>query len=305
MISIVIPVYNNSGTLVELAQRVRTCMQSNPYEILFVNDGSKDHSLVVLTKIAEEDSNVKVLSLSKNFGQHPAISAGFTHASGDVIVLMDADLQDAPEDIEKLTAPVLSGACEVAYSIRVAQDKSSGSRLTSKLYHYTFAKIVGEDIPPDIGTFRAFSRKVLHAINSYREYNALYGPLMLYMGYSRVFVEVGSHSRLVGTSSYTFLKRLRLASHSLLSYTSVPHTVSIVFGLAMLGLSFLMVLVVLAQYFIFGRQLPPGMTIVILLLMVMLGSIMTSLGILGTYVFRVYQETLGRPRFLIEEKINL
>ncbi len=303
-VSVVVPVYNNAATVAELAQRIFSALPTLSVEIVFVNDGSRDGSLAVLRQLAASNPLVRVLSLSRNFGQHPAISAGFGHANGQAVVLMDADLQDAPEDLPQLVTPVLQGETHIVYTTRKALEAGSGSRLTSRLFHFVFSRVVGAQVPPNIGTYRAFSRKVLIAINSFPEVNAVYGPLMLYMGFDKRFIEVTSHGRAVGKSSYTFTKRMQLAASSLISYTSVPHTFLTVSGLVVLTATLLYSLATLVQYLFFGVQLAPGLTLIVILLMFMLGSLMTSLGIIGSYVFRAYQEVLRRPRYLIEETLN-
>lgn len=305
LISVVVPVYNNQGSLRELCTRISAAVQPHRYEIVCVNDGSRDDSLGVLRELAAEDPCVRVISLSRNFGQHPAISAGFAHARGSHVVLMDADLQDAPEDIPRLLASLQQAQAEVAYTVRVGHERGGGSRLTSRLYHYVFSRIVKTDLPQNIGTLRLFTRRVLDAVNAYPEHAAVYGPLMLFIGFKRTFVEVDHHARPHGKSGYSFYRRLALAANSLISYTSVPHTASMFVGIGITLCSLLYALVLLIQYALLGRALPPGLTLVVLLLALMLGSLMTTLGIIGSYVFRVYQEVLRRPRYHVEETINV
>ena len=305
LISIVVPVYNNESSLRELVTRIAAALATQAYEVLFVNDGSRDRSLNILRELAAENPCVRVISLSRNFGQHPAIGAGFARARGSHVVLMDADLQDAPEDIPLLLARLQQAQAEVAYTVRAGREKGGGSRLTSRLYHYVFSRIVKADLPQNIGTLRLFTRRVLEAVNAYPEYAAVYGPLMLFIGYKRTFVEVKHYARAHGKSSYSFMRRLSLAANSLVSYTSVPHTASMVVGISISLAALMYAVVLLIQYVVLGRALPPGLTLVVLLLTLMLGSLMTTLGILGSYVFRVYQEVLRRPRYHIEESINI
>lgn len=305
MISIVVPVYNNQDSLRALAARIDTVLSSHGYELLLVNDGSRDRSMDIMRELAANNPRIRVMSLSRNFGQHPAISAGFERASGDYIVLMDADLQDAPEHIPVLLAKLQESGAEIVYTTRAGDRLGGGSRLTSKLFHYVFSRIVTSDLPQNVGTLRLFTRRVLQAVNSYPEYAAVYGPLMLFMGFKRTFVAVEHHVRPHGKSGYNFFKRLSLAANSLISYTSVPHTISVVAGIGITLGALAYATVLLVQYAVFGRELPPGLTLVVLMLSLTLGSLMTTLGIIGSYVFRVYQEVLRRPRFHIEETINL
>jgi dolichol-phosphate mannosyltransferase len=306
-ISVVIPVYNNDASLRELTTRLITSLISctESYEILYVNDGSKDNSLAILREIAAEIHEIKVINLSRNFGQHPAICAGFEHASGSIIILMDADLQDNPEDIVKLVTKFQSQDSDIIYTIKQPKDGRLSSSLTSMLYHYIFASIVNTRVPLNIGTFRAFNRKFLKALLEFREVNILYGPLMFFMGFKSDFIELSFNERPHGKSAYTFKKRLQLAVNSLISYTDVPHKLSMMLGSILLLGSLLYGMVVILQYLLFGASLPGGTTLVLIVLCLTLGSVMMSLGVIGSYIFRVYQEVLRRPRYLVQEKINL
>jgi glycosyltransferase involved in cell wall biosynthesis len=303
VISIVIPVYNNASTVEELARRIDAALQPSPYEAILVDDGSADDSLARLKRIAAANRSAKVISLARNFGQHPAISAGFEHAKGDVVVLMDADLQDRPEDIPLVVAK-LRDDVDIVYTRKAPGEEDISVRISSALYHYVFSRITHSPRFAEIGTFRAFSRKFLSALLLYRERNVLYGPLMVYMGFKSAIIDVPRERRPAGRSSYTFGKRLVLAINSLVSYTDIPHRLSIYIGLALFAGSALYGAAVLVQYFMYGRSLPAGFTLVLLMLTLMLGSLMISLGIIGSYVFRVYQEVLQRPRYLIAEKVN-
>lgn len=304
MISVVIPVYNNASSVEELSRRIDAALRPGAYESIFVDDGSSDDSFDRLKRLAGANPSAKVISLARNFGQHPAISAGFEHARGDVVVLMDADLQDRPEDIPLLIGK-LRGDIDIVYTRKARAEEDLGVRLSSALYHYVFSRITRSPRLAEIGTFRAFSRRFLSAVLLYRERNVLYGPLMVYMGFKSAIVEVVRERRPAGSSGYTFGKRLALAVNSLISYTDIPHRLSIYIGLALFAGSALYGAAVLVQYLIFGRSLPEGFTLVLLMLTLMLGSLMISLGIIGSYVFRVYQEVLQRPRYLVAEKINL
>jgi glycosyltransferase involved in cell wall biosynthesis len=305
-ISVVIPVYNNAQSLNELANRLTATleMMQKRFEIVFINDGSHDQSLDILREIANEQQYVKVISLSKNFGQHPAICAGFEHVTGETVVLMDADLQDRPEDIPSLLEKLIASSSDIAYTVKRSVDKEFTNRLTSNLYHYVFSKIVKANVPLNIGTFRAFNRKFLEAVLQFKEVNVLYGPLMFYMGFKSCFLELPYSERMYGKSSYTFSKRLQLAVNSLISYTDIPHKASVLFGGLFLFGSVVYGLIVTLQYIFFGSSLPQGSTLILLVLCLTLGSVMMTMGIIGSYVFRVYQEVLNRPRYLVQEKIN-
>ncbi len=305
-ISIVIPVYNNAQALQELSQLLASTLSKkfSNYEVVFVNDGSRDGSLALLKEIAANNSNFKVIELSRNFGQHPAICAGFEHATGDYVVLMDADLQDNPEDIPALYEALIKDQVDVIYTVKKDEEKLFASRITSNLYHYVFSKIISTNVPLNIGTFRLFNRNFLEEVKRYKEVNILYGPLMFFIGFKSSYITLKYQDRKHGQSAYNFTKRLKLAVNSLISYTDIPHKLSTYFGSLILFGSLAYGLIVLGQYLFFGASMPSGLTLIVFILSIMLGAIMLSLGIIGGYLFRVYQEVLSRPRYHVREKIN-
>jgi len=304
-VSVVVPVYRNAASLPELSRRIAAALEPDfpRFELILIDDGSPDDSWSVIQRLAAAEPRVKGVRLSRNFGQHPAIAAGFDRATGDVIVLMDADLEDRPESLPGLIARLVPGI-DVVYTIKAGPN--DGSRLTSALYHSIFSRIVGgTEVPRNIGTLRVFNRKVLEAIKAHTEYDVLFGPLMFFIGFASTFVEVERDVRHHGRSSYTFSKRLRLAVRSLISYTDLPNRVFLTFGLLIVGAAVLYGLAVTLQTLVFGAQLPPGLTLIVLLNVLFIGIMMISLGIIGSYIFRVYQEVLRRPRYLVTQEINL
>ncbi|HVZ22477.1 MAG TPA: glycosyltransferase family 2 protein [Vicinamibacterales bacterium] len=303
MISVLIPVYNNERTLEELCARLAASLHAEEYEVLLVNDGSRDRSWSLLSKLAALNPRVKVIGLSRNFGQHPAIAAALDRASGDVLVLMDADLEDQPENVLQLVSALESNGCDIVYTVKEGADDSPRD-LTSTFYHHVFSRITGVSVPHRLGTFRAFTRKVLLALREFPERHVLYGPLMFYVGFRYVIVTVSRGTR-VGRSSYSFGKRLRLALNSLVTYTDLPPKAFAAVGLGMVALTSVYAMVVLAQYFVVGQRLPRGLTIIVLLLSGMTGMLMVAIGTLGVYIFRIFQEVLARPRYLVDETLNL
>lgn len=305
-ISIVLPVYKTAIYLKELHKRLRDTLDNLKldFELLMIDDGSPDNSWSIIEQLAAEDSRVKGIRLSRNFGQHPAIAAGFELAKGDAVVLMDTDLQDRPEELplllEKLTDDI-----EVVYTVKKGEQPAWFTRMTSQLHHYVFSRLTQSRIPNNAGTYRVCTRRFLDAMLKFREFNVLYGPLMYSMGFKHVLVEVQHDKRQGSKSSYTFAKRLKLGLNSLVSYTDIPHQLFMYFGSSILFLSFVYILIVLLEYWIWDIKLPAGMTMIVLLLAGMLGILTLSLGIIGIYIFRIYQEVLARPRYLIAQQLNL
>ena len=215
-LSILVPVYNNETTIDQLVERLRTALDGFDYEAVVVDDGSRDRSLALLKAQAAADSRLKVISFSRNFGQHPAIAA-LDHAEGDVLVLMDADLEDQPENIPMLVTTLQERGCDIVYTTK-PEGPTTARSLTSDAYYQVFSRTIGVTVPRQLGTFRAFTRKVRDALRAFPERDVLYGPLMFYVGFQYVIVPVARGAP--RTKPSTFLKRLRLAVNSLVTYST-------------------------------------------------------------------------------------
>ncbi len=304
-VSVVIPVYRNEGVLDELVSRLVATLgeMGRRFEIVLVDDGSPDRSWERIRALAEEHAEVVGLRLSRNFGQHPAIAAGLERAQGDVTVLMDADLQDEPEQLPLLLSKLEEGM-DVVYTVNVDEKGTESSRFTSALFHYSFSRLAGVDVPRSIGTYRAFNRKFRTAVLSYPERRPLYGPLMLYMGFTAAFVPVRRRPTTAERSGYTFLQRLGLAADTLISYTNVPHRVLLLSGSALAAASALYLVILIVDYLVRGSALASGLTLLLGITLLFMGAVLLSLGIVGSYVFRVFQEVLGRPRYLLAEAVG-
>jgi dolichol-phosphate mannosyltransferase len=303
-VSVVIPVYRNESSLDELVHRLVATLSSmqRPFEILLIDDGSPDGSWDVIESLATSHLQVVGLRLSRNFGQHPAIAAGLERAQGDVTVLMDADLQDEPEQLPLLLAKLDEGS-DIVYTVNVPGDAHAGSRLTSALFHYSFSKVANVSVPPTIGTYRVFTRQFREGVLSYPERRPLYGPLMLYMGYTAAFVPVERRAG-TGQTGYSFAKRFALAADTLVSYTNVPHRILLAMGSALAAASAIYLVLLVIDYFTRDAGLASGVTLLLGVTLLFMGAVLTSLGIVGSYVFRVFQEVLQRPRYLVAEAVD-
>jgi len=305
-LSIILPIYKTGGCLEELYTRLCDTLEKAglEFELLMIDDGSPDAAGQKLEALAGKDPRIKALFLTRNFGQHPAISAGLEHASGSLIVLMDADLQDRPEDIPLLLEH-LRHDVDIVYTVKSDAREGLLTRLTSRLYHHIFSSITRTRVPRNIGTFRLFRRFVLESLLDFPERQILYGPLLFFMGYRYVTVPVSHPPRLSGKSGYTFFDRLSLALSSILSYTDLPHRILMTGGLLIAGVTFLYILALLMRYCIADQPAPPGLTLLALLITLTLGTTMFALGIIGTYIYRIYQEVLARPRYLLLKTMNV
>jgi len=307
-LAVLIPVYNNGSTIAELVARVISAAQecSGGLDIWCVDDGSADDSWEQLCAMALTESRLKLLRLSRNFGQHAAIAAALEHARADVYVLMDADLQDVPEEIPILVTTLTSEQVDVVYT-RKTGTVSDGlvQGLTSNLFHRVVARESAGVAIPAIGTFRVFSDEIACALRGFGESSVVYGPLMQSIGFRWVVVPVVRSLRPEGRSSYTFSKRLDLAIQSLVSYSRIPQRVFFGIGIATMSFCLLYGLAVLIQYWLFGAQMPPGITLMLVLGISMMGMIMAAVGVVAAYLFAIHREVLARPRYLVWKRVNL
>ena len=304
-VSVIVPVYSNEVFLDELVRRLVETLSNTgrKFEIILIDDGSPDRSWQKIHDLGNQHPEVVGLRLSRNFGQHPAIAAGLERSRGDVTVLMDADLQDEPEQLPLLLSKLDEGS-DIVYTVNVDEEGSGRSRLTSALFHYSFSRVTRIDVPKSIGTYRVFNRKFRDALVSYPERRPLYGPLMLYMGFTVAFIPVSRRPRAVGRSSYTFSKRIALATETLVSYTNVPHRILLIFGSTIAGASAIYLVALVIDYIVRGPALATGVTLLLGITVLLMGTVLASIGIVGSYVFRVFQEVLGRPRYLVTESVD-
>lgn len=306
-VSVLVPVYNNSEHLEELYVRTTTTLtRANiDFELILVNDGSRDGSWDIIRRLAGSDQRVKALCLSRNFGQHAAISAALEHASGDNIVLMDADLQDRPELIPELLEQLSGNENDIVYTLKYGGEESPFKRMTSRAFHSFVGTTTNSRTTANIGTFRAFNRGVANALLGYRERAVVYGPLMHTMGYRTSFVPVPRDPRFGSRSSYTFAKRLALAFQSIVSYSTLPQKAFLWMGGIVCAASMLYLGAVIVQYSIGTEGLAQGLTLLVVLVLLLMGMMMIGMGVLAAYMFLIFRETLDRPRYHVQESVNV
>lgn len=306
-VSVVIPTYRNAAVLPELMRRLDESLSSleTSYEIILVDDGNTDETWNVIQTLVGQHPNLRAIRLSRNFGQHPAIGAGFRAACGRRIALMDADLEDRPEALPPLLAKLddINGV-DIVFTVIANPNQLRRRRVSSTLFQQAFSLLSPIQWPSNVGTLRVFTRQVLDAMLEYEEYNVLYGPLMFFIGFRYTFVEVARGSS-KGRSSYTFLRRLNLATSTFVSYTNLPANMFLVGGAVALGFVLLYVAALLIQYALFEPVTAvPGLTLLALLISASISINLIALGVLGHYVFRVYQEVLSRPRYHVMARLE-
>lgn len=302
--SVVIPIFNEEEIIQELWQRLsKVFKQLDGYsEVIFINDGSFDTSLEILTKLSLENPEVKVISLSRNFGHQCSLSAGINHAQGEAVILMDGDLQDAPEAIITFIDKWKQGYA-VVYAIRQKRKEKLLKRLAFKLFYRILNVLSGINFPLNAGIFSLMDRKVVIALRSMPERNKYITGLRAYAGFKQVGVFVERGPRYRGEPRVTVIKLFKLAFDGIFSFSTIPLKLATFLGLASSICSFVVGLVGLYFKFILGRELLDwayGLTTTFFL-----GGIqLLTLGILGEYIGRIYDEVKQRPYYIIDEKIG-
>jgi polyisoprenyl-phosphate glycosyltransferase len=307
-LSFVIPVYNNAKSIGELFDRLQNALTeiTEKYEIIFIDDGSVDNSWGIIQSICSKDERVVGIRFSRNFGQHPAINAGMRRATGEITVLMDADLQDRPEELANLLSPFEfenSDDLEVVYT-QFQMESGGKSRLTSRIFGRVFTKLSGNKHPSNVGTYRAFTSKVRRALLEYPEAGAVYGPLMVQMGFNQTFVQVSRSEAIGRRTSYTFGKRVALALSALIAYSAFLHWIVTLTGIALTTISAFYLSLMTIQYVVGDRTLMNGQVLLIGITVLLSGVSLMCIGILTAYITRIYQEVLARPRFHISHELG-
>ena len=305
--SLIIPIYNEEETIPELYRRVSAVMDSldDSVELILINDGSRDRSLKLMRELQERDARVCYISFARNFGHQAAVTAGLNFARGQVIVVLDADLQDPPELIPKMIESWQAGY-HVVYAQRTKRKKESWfKRLTAYVFYRLLRQLADVDIPADTGDFCLMDRQVVDLLNSMPERNRYIRGLRAWIGFRQTAVKFERDPRFAGEVKYTFKKSLALAINSLVSFSKIPLRISTYLGLFSALIALLMALLVL-----YWRLQQPDSPVTglatILIAVFFLGSVqLISIGILGEYVGRIYEEVKGRPAYTIAEIAGL
>jgi dolichol-phosphate mannosyltransferase len=303
LLSVVAPMYEEQDTVGPFSERVAAALGDVPYELILVDDGSKDATAKAMAAVAAADPRVKVVSLSRNFGHQPALTAGLEHARGDVIVMIDGDLQDPPEVIPEMLARWRDGI-DVVYAVRQQRlGETAFKRVTARGFYRTFRRLTGLDLAVESGDFRLMDRKALNALLAMPERNRFLRGMTVWIGFSQIAVPFVRQERHAGVTKYPFRKMLRFSFDAITSFSSRPLQWATFLGFFFSLVAFLAIpLTIIARYAnIFERGVPT--TIIAILL---LGGIqLITLGIIGEYVGRIYDEVKHRPLYVVRERINI
>ena len=307
-ISVIIPMYFEELVAEECYKRVSTVLKginNYEYEIIFINDGSTDKTLEILESIAKNDNRVKVISFSRNFGHQAAVTAGLKEVTGNVAVIIDADLQDPPELIPEMVKLWEEGN-EVVYGKRKTRDGESVFKLmTAKMFYKTLNYFSDVDIPKDTGDFRLVDRKVVDKMNSLPEHNKFLRGLWSWLGYKQYAFEYERKERFAGKTKYPLKKMLKLASDGIISFSNKPIKLVGLLGIISIIISFIIFIYALISYACKLNNLSAGWTSLMCAITFFAGVQLLSLWIISEYIGRIYDETKGRPQYIIDKKINL
>lgn len=305
-VSVVVPVFNEARCLEALHDRLTAVLDSigcHHREFVFVDDGSRDASFAVLSGLAQRDSNVRAIRFARNFGKEAAMAAGLRAATGDVVVLMDADLQHPPELIPEMIGRWERGA-QMVTAVRRSRDGDPLSRrLLSRGFYYFFRAMCEVNIPEGAGDFRLFDRRVVDAINSLSERNRFMKGITSWVGFRQEEVDFEVASRAAGVSSFNLLRLLRYAIDGLSSFSMVPLRVWSLVGFFLAVVSGLYGLYLIGEVMVFGVRTPGFPTIMVSMLFVS-GVQLISLGAIGEYVGRIFTEVKQRPLYLIADEVG-
>lgn len=305
--SVIIPVYNESGTIESCYNKILPILEAkftNSFEIVFIDDGSKDNSYFELKKIAAKDSRVKCIILSRNFGKESAMSAGLKYCQGNYISVIDCDLQDPPEIMLKMYDYLLEKKCDVVYGVRTER---LGENILKKVTAHLFYKVIGRlsivEIPRNTGDFRVMRREVVDAINELAETQRFMKGIFAWVGFQQIGYEYVRDPRISGTTKFNFIRLWNFALEGITSFTNIPLKVATYLGFFLSLSSMLIMLSYITKYLIMGDKIQGFLTLFVAILFIG-GVQLMFLGIIGEYLGRTFFESKRRPIFIAKEKIN-
>lgn len=311
-ISIVIPCYNEEEVLDQLFDRVTKSAETwkKVWEVICIDDGSSDLTWPKLKTQSEKDPRWKALSFSRNFGHQTAISCGLHHAHGDAVIVMDADLQDPPEELYRYISKWEEGY-DVVYAVRTKRKEGLFKRLGYKAFYILLSKLVDFSIPLDSGDFSLMDKRVVKVLRNMPERNRFVRGLRAWCGFKQIGLEYERSERLAGETKYPFRKLLKLAFDGVFSFSTIPLTMASYFGLAVSGLALIGAIFTLLQKLfseVFtkaGLGPVPGYATTLISILFLGGIQLIFLGIIGSYLSRIYDEVKGRPHWIVKETAGL
>jgi polyisoprenyl-phosphate glycosyltransferase len=303
LVSVVAPMHDEAPTVAPFHERVAAALEGEDWELVVVDDGSRDGTHGELAAIAAADERLRVVRLSRSFGHQAALTAGLEHARGDVVVMLDGDLQDPPEVIPAMLARWREGS-EVVYAVREARaGETPFKRVTARWFYRLFRGLTDVDLVEESGDFRLMDRRALNALLAMPERNRFLRGMTVWVGYTQTAVPFAREARSAGRTKYTTSRMLRFAFDAITSFSNRPLQFATLLGFFFSALAFLAIpLTIVARYAeIYERGVPTTIVIVLLL-----GGIqLITVGIIGEYVGRIYDEVKHRPLYVVRDRVNV
>jgi glycosyltransferase involved in cell wall biosynthesis len=304
-LSVAIPVHNEESVLPELLRRtlgMLDALEGGPHELLFVDDGSTDRTVTIVEQAAAKDSRIVLVELSRNFGHQAALSAALDHVTGDAVVVMDGDLQDVPEVIPQFVQLHFEGF-DVVYAQRTGRKESWPLRLCYFVFYRLMARLSDIRLPLDSGDFGLMSRRVVDEIRRMAEHHRYLRGMRTWVGYRQTGMPVERSERHSGNSKYGFLRLVKLATDGLFAFSIVPIRTAAFLGATAIAFSTLFGLYAVIEKVVMHRS-PQGFTALLLLTTFHSGVLLFFLGVIGEYVGRIYEESKGRPLYIVSEVVR-
>lgn len=304
-LSVVAPCFNEEGVLHELYRRISQVLDGagESWELVLVNDGSRDRTPQIMRELHAQDPRVKVIDFARNFGHQIAVTAGMDYARGDAVVLIDADLQDPPELILEMLAKWRSGI-EIVYAVRAARKGETWFKeFTAKAFYRIIYKITDIDIPKDTGDFRLMDRKVVDALKTMREKHRFLRGMSVWVGFRQAGVSYVRAERYAGETKYPFKKMLKFALDGITSFSYLPLQLATYVGFAAAGLAVLGIIITIILR-LSGSQAFYGQATTLVSVLFLGGVQLICLGIIGEYLGRIYDEVKGRPLYIVREVLG-
>jgi dolichol-phosphate mannosyltransferase len=306
LISVVAPVYNEEKCIREYINQTIGILQDNylNYELVLVDDGSTDNSIVIIKEILGKVKNIRLISLSRNYGREVAISAGLDMSIGDYVILMDSDLQDSPDLIPKLVDRAVSGY-DVVYAARISRaGESFFKKISSKYFYKIASSLTGFTIPDDAGDFRVFNRKVVNSISQLKESNRYMKMLYAYVGFKVSKIPFERSERYAGTTKYSYAKLFNASLDAIISFSNRPLRILSIFSMILSFLLFALILVIFIYKMMDTNAIVEGWSSTMVFISLMFSVLFMFLSIISEYISRILIETKNRPLYYIREEHN-
>ena len=305
LLSIIVPMYYEELVAYECYHRIKNVVngiESMDHEIIFVNDGSKDRTLAILKSIAKGDKCVKIIDFSRNFGHQAAVTAGLFNCNGDAIVMIDADLQDPPEIIPEMISKWEEGHQVIYGKRKIRSGESKFKLLTAKYFYRVLSYMASIEIPKDTGDFRLMDRIVVEAFKEMPEQNRFIRGMVSWIGFDQVPLEYNRDDRFAGETKYPLRKMIKFATDGIVSFSTKPLKLTAIFGIGTIGISILLIIYTIITKIMSDTSMGWASTMCVILFFS--GVQLLSLGVIGEYIARIYDESKNRPLYLVKEKIN-